>query len=167
MGTLHSAFAALCVALVLAFYADGAVAQSQPASEAKVRELIAITNADQNLRQIIPAITQNIMGVVLQRVPNLTPEAKMAVTEAMQNAMMENASLFTEIAIPVYQKHLTEEEVGGWIAFMKTPVGQSYIEKSPLIAVDLLAAGSRLGQMLGEKARDAAVKTLRDKGYSL
>jgi len=168
---------ALLVCLVSLASAAPALSQSGPASkapagdaptsEAKVRELILVTKADRNLKQIIPALSSQIMGSILQRVPNLSPQVKADLTAVIQNVMLENSTLFVEAAIPIYQKHLTDGEVTGLIAFMRTPVGQAYVEKSPLIAVDMFKVGGQIGQLLSLKAAEAATKMLRDKGYNL
>jgi hypothetical protein len=85
----------------------------------------------------------------------------------MQRVMQENAGLFVELVIPVYQKHLTGEEAAGLIAFMRSPIGQAFIEKTPQIMIESMQIGARLGEMLGQKAGEAAVRKLRERGYTL
>lgn len=63
--------------------------------------------------------------------------------------------------LPVYQKHLTEADLKGIIAFYETPVGKKYAEKTPLITQESMLAGQEWGKKIGEKVTDK----LRDKGY--
>lgn len=63
--------------------------------------------------------------------------------------------------LPVYQKHLTEADLKGIIAFYETPLGKKYAEKTPLITQESMLAGQEWGKQIGEKV----VGKLRDKGY--
>ena len=47
------------------------------------------------------------------------------------------------MTIPIYDKHLTHEEIRGLIAFYQTPLGAKLIEKLPAIAQDSMAAGMK------------------------
>lgn len=63
--------------------------------------------------------------------------------------------------LPVYQKHLTEADLNGVIAFYETPLGKRYAEKTPLITQESMLAGQEWGKQIGERV----VGKLRDKGY--
>lgn len=63
--------------------------------------------------------------------------------------------------LPVYQKHLTEADLKGVIAFYETPLGKKYAEKTPLITQESMIAGQEWGKKIGEKVADK----LREKGY--
>ena len=56
------------------------------------------------------------------------------------------------MTIPIYDKHLTHEEIRGLIAFYQTPLGAKLIEKLPAIAQDSMAAGMKWGQEIAGKA---------------
>jgi hypothetical protein len=56
------------------------------------------------------------------------------------------------MTIPIYDKHLTHEEIKGLIAFYQTPLGAKLIEKLPAIAQDSMAAGMKWGQEIAMKA---------------
>jgi len=157
----------LCLACALVLAVPQARAQSQAATEAEVRELITVTKADQQLRQMMGPITAQIMGSIDTRVSGLTPELRAELTAIMTKVMTDNTAVFIEAFVPIYQKYLTEEEVTAVTAFMRTKVGQAFIEKNPKIAVESMQAGAQVGQVLGRMAAEAAVKKLREKGYNL
>jgi uncharacterized protein len=56
------------------------------------------------------------------------------------------------MTIPIYDKHFTQEEIRGLIAFYQTPVGSKYVEKLPAIAQDSMVIGMKWGEELVEKA---------------
>jgi hypothetical protein len=65
------------------------------------------------------------------------------------------------LILPIYQKHLTEADLLGVIAFYETPVGKKFAEKTPLITKESILAGQEWGKQIGQKVVDK----LKDKGY--
>lgn len=65
------------------------------------------------------------------------------------------------MVFPIYQKHLTEADLLGIIAFYETPAGKKFAEKTPLITQESMLAGQEWGKQIGEKVIDK----LKDKGY--
>ena len=63
--------------------------------------------------------------------------------------------------VPVYQKHLTENDLQGMIEFYQTPVGKKYAQKTPLIMQESMQVGQQWGMKVGE----AFDEKLRAKGY--
>jgi len=66
------------------------------------------------------------------------------------------------LLVPVYQKHLTEQDILGVVAFYKTPVGKKFAEKTPLITQESMIAGQAWGKEIGLKI----VQKLKEKGYN-
>jgi len=66
-----------------------------------------------------------------------------------------------DLVLPVYQKHFSEDDIKGIIAFYKTPIGQKFAEKTPIVTQESMAAGQVWGKSIGEKV----VKSLQEKGY--
>lgn len=66
-----------------------------------------------------------------------------------------------DLILPIYQKHLTEADLQGVIAFYETPVGKKFAEKTPLITQESMIAGQEWGKQIGQKVVDK----LKAKGY--
>lgn len=66
-----------------------------------------------------------------------------------------------ERTVPIYQKHLTLEDIQGVIAFYRTPVGQKYAEKTPLINQESMQIGQQWGMEIGKEF----AKRMTEKGY--
>ena len=62
-----------------------------------------------------------------------------------------NADELTNMIVPVYAKHYTEDELKELIAFYKTPIGKKMVEKLPQIAQESYGIGEQWGKALGEK----------------
>ena len=56
-----------------------------------------------------------------------------------------------DLAVPIYEKHLTAAEVKALRAFFATPEGASFARKQPLILAESMAAGQKLGQEVGQE----------------
>jgi hypothetical protein len=54
-----------------------------------------------------------------------------------------------DIAVPVYEKNLTAQEVKAYLAFAATPDGAAIMRKMPQITSEAMAAGQAWGQQLG------------------
>ena len=66
-----------------------------------------------------------------------------------------------ELLIPVYQKYLTLDDLKDLITFYKTPVGQKYAEKTPLIMQESMIIGQQWGIKIGEEF----TRKMQEKGY--
>jgi hypothetical protein len=121
----------------------------------------------QQAQKLMPAITQHIWSQVLRRAPNVSEQAKKEVTEKMAKAMADIMPIFLELVIPVYQKHLTVEEVEAAIAFFNTREGKSFAGKTAAITSEAMQVGAEFGRRLGQEAAKTAVENLRKKGYQL
>jgi hypothetical protein len=69
---------------------------------------------------------------------------------------------FTGLIVPIYMKHLTDEDVRGMITFYESPLGRKLVQVQPLIIRDSMAAG----RQWGEAAAGRVIRRLQEKGYS-
>ncbi len=130
-------------------YAQGSAAYSQ-----KLKEMLAVSGAEANFRA---AIDQMIVMYKKQK-----PEVPLTVWDEFGNMFKKNisADLLTML-LPVYQKHLTEEDLTGITAFYKSPSGMKLAQESPLILQESMQVGQAWGMKLGEEF----AKKLKEKGY--
>lgn len=56
----------------------------------------------------------------------------------------------TEMLVPVYQKHLSIEDLNQIIEFYKSPVGKKFADKTPMIAEESMQIGQAWGMKIGE-----------------
>lgn len=78
-------------------------------------------------------------------------------------AEFKNTSIndLLELIVPVYQKHMTIEDLKELIKFYETPVGKKFALKTPLIVQESMQVGQQWGMKIGQ---DFA-KKMKDKGY--
>lgn len=71
------------------------------------------------------------------------------------------ASDLVDLCVPIYDRHLSEEEVRGILAFYETPSGKRLLEVQPLIVQESMQAGQEWGRALSQRV----INKLKDKGY--
>jgi len=126
---------------------------AQDKIDAKIIELLEITNSTKQFNLAID---------------NMIDIQKKAFKESSdsEKAIKQNESFFDDfrkeikkdgindlyaMLIPIYKKHMTEEELDGIITFYKSSAGQSYLKKSPLIMTESMQAGSEWGGKIAAK----------------
>jgi uncharacterized protein len=66
-----------------------------------------------------------------------------------------------DMLAPVYQKHMTENDLKKIIEFYQTPVGKKYAEKTPVIMQESMQVGQQWGMKMGQAFQDK----LKARGY--
>ena len=90
-------------------------------------------------------IKQMMVGFKAQQ-----PDASDKVMADMEKVLNEfSMSKLIDRLVPVYQKHLTEKDLKGIIAFYESPAGKNYAAKVPAIMQESMAAGQQWGAEVG------------------
>ena len=154
---------------VLAIYLAAATvtpAAAQSKTE-KIRELLAITQTESLVQQILPATVQQIRDLVRRLRPDI-PEAVWAKTSAeMEVVFRESIGAFIESCVPIYERNLTDEEVNGMLTFYRTPVGQSVVKKLPRLTLESMLAGQQWGAAVAQEMQKRMIEKLAEEGYEL
>jgi uncharacterized protein len=64
-----------------------------------------------------------------------------------------------DLALPIYDKYFTQEEVKGLIRFYETPLGQKSISVLPQLTAELMEEGRQVGE---DAARQSMMETLAE-----
>lgn len=80
-------------------------------------------------------------------------QANPQIPEAFFTAFMAEftAERLEDLAVPIYEKHLTAAEVRALLAFYATPEGQSFTRKQGVILEEAMLAGQKLGAQVGQE----------------
>ena len=164
----------LALPLTLSLWTSGAAfANDAPPSDESLRELFAVTRTEETMNGMKPQLDAIIASSTkeVSQGKELTPE-RQAIMDRMRDKLVaaygETFSFqpLHLMLIRVYQATYTQDEVDGLIAFYKTPAGQALINKSPLMAQNLMsemqAAMRPLMQRIGQIKRetDQEIKAL-------
>ena len=82
-----------------------------------------------------------------EKVPKATPE-QIAEVDKFADEMFKNMPVdeMMEGMIPIYQKHLTKEDIDGILAFYASPVGQKLQREQPAMTQESMQVGGEIGR---------------------
>lgn len=140
------------------------------ASKESVNELIAIAQIDKAIQMVFEPIVENMNAGLDKYKAAYLSENK---TNSSQKILLVkriadikqiikddlNWNAQAPMYARVYSESLTEEEVQGIIAFYKTPAGQAWLKKTPIIFQKAKQEGEVLMLNISQKI-DGVVKTL-------
>ena len=130
---------ALKSALIVILFSS-TTAMAVPASDESIKQLFAVTQTQKLLDSVRGQIDTLMNNAIQQALQGKTPTAKQqqAITN-MKNKML--AVVQGELAwekleplyLRLYKETLTEEEVTALVSFYRTPLGQTMINKMPIL----------------------------------
>jgi hypothetical protein len=146
-----------------------APAQAQsPKSDAEVaaRKLVDTIKLADRFRILLPAIFQHLKPAIVQNRPEVERDFDALVPLLMQRMNARFYELESSIVL-IYADNFTAAELRELIAFYKTPTGQKFLEKTPLVMQQTMAAGKKFGEIAGAEAQREMMDELRKKGHSI
>ena len=149
----RSCFVVLALVLGLGF--GPAYGQDEAATkQADIKKLLSITGAaNTGLR-----VFSQVIGM-FQRAHSEVPEAVWM--EMVSEAEAKVDGFVMEMLVPIYDKHLTHEDIKGLIAFYETPVGRKLLAVMPLMHQESRIAGEIWGRDFARTVQER----LAEKGY--
>nr|WP_276901172.1 DUF2059 domain-containing protein [Pedobacter kyonggii] len=140
--------------LLLTFVTTFSFSQENNSYKSSLTKLIQVSGSEAAYKGIL----DQMVFMFKQQQSNVPKEFWDEFTiEVNKNAIDQLVNL----VLPIYQKHLTEADLLGVIAFYETPAGKKFAEKTPLITQESMLAGQEWGKQIGQKVVDR----LKEKGY--
>lgn len=134
----------LCSLLPVLAFAQGA-APTTPRPD--VEELLTVMRADKMIENMMDPL-KKMLGSMSQQ-PGMSPEAvaKMKAGQekifAFVMSEMSSARMKTEIG-KIYAETFTPEEIHGITAFYKSPSGQAFLDKQPILMQKTMAMSQKI-----------------------
>lgn len=138
--------------------ASAVAANNAPASDASIREMLELTNAQQIVASMKGQMN-SLMSTAMQNATRgqpLTPE-KQAIIDRMTAKMsaaaaeMLNWDQLLPIYMRTYRESFTQDEIDGVIKFYKSAAGQAYVKKLPLVMQNVMQEMQGFMKPLQEK----------------
>ncbi|MEM8963437.1 MAG: DUF2059 domain-containing protein [Acidobacteriota bacterium] len=133
----------LFLVLVLVLVLPALSAADQKPAEDMARELLEISGSGELGVQMMHQMFDSYKASM----PNVPAEF----WDEVMNEV--DASQLVELVVPIYVKHLTQEEMEAAIAFYKTPAGKAMLEKMPVIMQESMVAGQAWGQEINAQVQ--------------
>lgn len=119
-----------------------------------LNKLLLVTGSEKSFKGAIVQMT----SLFKQQQPEVPAEFW---DEFAAEANKDTFNQLVNLLLPVYQKHLSENDLLDVIAFYESPAGKKFAEKAGLITQESMVIGQEWGKQIGEKV----VAKLKAKGY--
>jgi hypothetical protein len=164
---LKPVFRIACVLAALLFVVTPTLAQS-PASDAEVaaRELINTMKIQDQFKALMPMIMKTIKPAIVQNRADVERDYD-ALLPALMAGMEARLDELSDAVVTIYASNFSAEELRAATAFYRTPAGQKFLQKTPLVAQQTMLAGQKFGQSVGADAQKRMIDELRNKGHTL
>jgi hypothetical protein len=135
-------------------------------TEAAARELVTTMKLDEQFKTLMPAIMKTIKPAIVQNRPDVERgfDALMPVLMAGMQARMGE---LVDAVVAVYASNFSADELRAATTFYRTPAGQKFLQKNPLVAQQTMLLGQKFGQSVGAEAQKQMIEELRKKGFTL
>lgn len=136
----------ITLALVSIFAING-LAQNNAEYKSAVQKMLTASGAENTFKA---SVTQ-MFGMMKQQQPQQSNDFWVS----MENEILKTSIAdLIELLVPVYQKHLSLDDINQLTAFYQSPIGKKFAEKTPLITQESMAAGQQWGMKIGQKIID-------------
>lgn len=136
----------LSIVMLALFSVAPITGSAEPASEKSVRELMVLMGSGN-----LGVQTMQSMLPTLKRLVPQAPEAFWV--EFMKEVNPED---LVNLIVPLYQKHLTEEDVQATLAFYRSPAGTRLVQALPAIMQESIPVGQKWGRTMALRAIQVA-----------
>lgn len=140
--------------LILFVVSTATFAQDDTVYAEKLEQMLKLAGSEESYKVAI----KQMITMFKQQYSNVEQDVWNEFEKDFAKASMKE---LTTMLVPVYQKHLTLEDLNGLIAFYQTPVGKKYAQKTPLIMQESMQVGQTWGMKLGQEFSEK----MKEKGY--
>lgn len=156
----------LCLTLLL-FATNPAPAQSPPPDAlAAARELLVTMRMVDQFKAILPTVLQTLKPVIVQGRPEIERDFD-AIVPTLLEGMTARLNELSDLTAAVYANNFSVEELRDIIAFYRTPTGEKFLQKLPVITQQSMALGQRFGQAVASDLQGRIIDELRKRGHKI
>ncbi len=139
-----------------------------PEKEADIRRLLEASGSKklglQMGSQMWPQIVKILRPRIERTMPAEDPRRELLarfLDKVGEKLLGQFSTDFLEITIPIYDNHLSHDEIRGLFQFYESPLGRKFVEISPKLMEDSMKAGQQWAQnksqeILGQALQEAA-----------
>ena len=126
------------------FFTINSFAQDNIEYKTAVQKMLSASGSEKTFKASI----SQMLSMMKQQKSEIPNEFWVTMEDEMKKTSMTD---LVDLLIPVYQKHLTLDDINQLISFYQSPVGKKFAEKTPFITQESMAAGQQWGMKIGQK----------------
>jgi uncharacterized protein len=125
---------------------------AKQAKEADIRQLLDLTHAGAIATQAMDGMEGNMRTLMANAFPAGEYREKLIDLFFAKYHAKRDPQQLLDLAVPVYDKYYSDDEVKDLIRLYQTPLGQKMLATMPKLMADLQAAGQKWGEQLGRQS---------------
>jgi len=139
----------------------GIAAQSKidPAKEADIRKLLELVGTKAIVSQTMDSMSKSIKPLLTNSLPPGEYREKLVDLFFAKFTAKADVERLLDLAVPVYDRNFSHQEIRGLIEFYQTPLGQKAIATLPKVMAELQEQGRKWGEDVG---KDCMVEVLSE-----
>jgi len=131
---------------------SGGAAKLDPVKEADIRQLMEVTGGKAMVQQVMSEMEKNMKPLMVSSLPPGDYRDKLIDQFFLKFHSKADIQQLLDLAIPIYDKYLSDEEIKGLINFYKTPLGQKTLSVLPKLMGEMQTQSMNWGQNLGRES---------------
>ena len=128
-----------------------------PAKDAAIRKLFDVEGTKDTMRQVLAGMSDKMKPMLESSLPAGEYRAQLIDLFFQKFQSKLSVDQLVELAIPVYDRYFSLEDIEGLTKFYGTPLGKKVISVLPQVLLEVQGAGMKLGEQVG---RDSMIEVL-------
>jgi uncharacterized protein len=125
-----------------------------PAKEADIRALLAVAGTDELVAQALGMTEKSIRPTMMSSLPPGDYRERLIDLFLVKVQSKMDSRRFVEMAVPVYDKYLSDQDVKDLTAFYGTPLGKKTLTVLPKMMAELQEQGTKMGEAVGRQSME-------------
>jgi hypothetical protein len=127
-------------------------ASIDPAKDAAIRRLFEVQGTRDSMKQVLAGMSGNVKPMLESSLP--PGEYRTQLIDLFLQKFQSKLSVdrLIELAVPVYDKHFSLEDIEGLTKFYQTPLGKRAVSALPQVLLETQSAGMKLGEQVGRES---------------
>jgi len=122
-----------------------------PRKEADIRKLLDLVGTKALVSQTMDSMSKSIKPLLTNSLPPGDYREKLVDLFFAKFTAKADVPHLLDLAVPVYDRNFSHEEIRGLIAFYQTPLGQKAIATLPKVTSEMQEQGRKWGEELGKQ----------------
>jgi uncharacterized protein len=122
-----------------------------PAKEADIRQLLALMGTGSLAGQTMDNMEKSVRPLMTKALPPGEYREKLVELFFIKFHTKRDSKALADMAVPIYDKYYSEDEIKGLIQFYATPLGQKMLTVLPKMMNELQKGGGEWGEDLGRQ----------------
>jgi hypothetical protein len=123
-----------------------------PVKEKNIRRLLDLIGTKALVEQAVADMSKNSRPVLESSLPAGEYRDKLIDAFFVKFQSKFDAQQLLDMAVPIYDRHLSHEEIKGLIQFYQTPLGQKTVKALPQITSEVMEQSRKMGEGLGRQS---------------